>query len=99
VRYLRVTLSADSASDAIVALLGHELRHALEAADAPEAVDQLTYRALYHVIGHASCAPPRWCFDTADAVRAGAEVYTELHAGRERSARLPAAEDQERGDD
>lgn len=77
-RYLRITLHADHASDAIVALLGHELQHAVETASAPWVADQASYRALYRAIGHASCGPPQWCFDTAEAVAAGARVYAEL---------------------
>jgi hypothetical protein len=94
-RYLRITLAARDAADATVALLGHELRHALEAAAAPDVIDEASYRALYHEIGRSSCGPPQWCFDTAAAVRAGARVYAELHSAR-RSARLSAAQHHER---
>ena len=98
-RYLRITIAATDASDAIVALLGHELRHAVETADAPEVVDESSFHALYRRIGHASCAPPQWCFDTATAVRTGIDVYTELRRVR-RSARLSSAQHHERqGDD
>jgi hypothetical protein len=79
-RYVRITLYANDASDPVVALLGHELQHAVEAAEATAVTDQPSYRALYRDIGHASCGPPRWCFDTAEAVAAGARVHAELRA-------------------
>jgi hypothetical protein len=96
-RYVRITLEADDASDAVVALLGHELRHAVEAADAPAVTDQPTYHTLYRAIGRSFCGPPKWCFDTADAVSAGRDIYRELRAGRRRSsARLTASDQQQR---
>ena len=79
-RYLRIVLDADMAKDGVVALLGHELRHALEVADAPAVVDQDTYGALYRAIGTPSCGPPRWCFDTRAAVSAGRRVFLEVRA-------------------
>ena len=39
-RYVRVTLELSPSSDVGVAMLGHELRHALELADAPWVVDE-----------------------------------------------------------
>jgi hypothetical protein len=96
VRYLRITVAASDASDATVALLGHELRHALETADAPEVTDQDSYQAFYRRIGRASCAPPQWCFDTTAAVRTGAQVRAELRGRRRASARLPPAEHHQR---
>jgi hypothetical protein len=95
VRSLRITLAADEASDATAALLGHELRHALEIAQAPAVIDESSYREHYREIGQASCGPPHWCVDTAAAVHAGARMYAELRAGR-RSARLAAAQNHER---
>jgi hypothetical protein len=89
-RYLRITLDANTPNDSVVALLGHELRHAVEAADAPDVRDESSYGRLYREIGHASCEQPRWCFDTAQAVAAGAQVYTEMRRGRARRNRRPA---------
>jgi hypothetical protein len=96
-RYVRITLEADDSSDAVVALLGHELRHAVEAADAPAVTDQPTYHTLYRAIGRSFCGPPKWCFDTTDAVTAGQDIYGELRATRRRlSARLTASDQQQR---
>ena len=77
-RYARITLYADRSTDAIVALLGHELQHAVEIADAPSVVDERTYGELYRSIGKASCGAPRWCFDTKAAMKAGYRVLREL---------------------
>lgn len=77
-RYVRITLDVADASGASVALLGHELRHAVEIAEAPWVVDQATCRELYVEIGHRSCRRPGWCFETAAAVAAGRQVLSEL---------------------
>ena len=95
VRYLRITLTADEVSDAMVAILGHELRHAVETAEVPEVTDQSSYRELYRAIGRSSCGPPQWCFDTEAAVYAGARVHAELR-GKRRSARPTPAQDHHR---
>jgi hypothetical protein len=78
VRYVRIVIEGEQASDGMVGLLGHELRHAVELAEAPQVIDQESYAALYRAIGRASCAPPRWCFDTRAAVGAGIRVVKEL---------------------
>src|SRR5687767_14467456 len=70
-RYVRIILDANAPDNGMVGLLGHELRHALEVADAPWVLDQRTYGVFYRVIGTASCAAPRWRFDTPAAVSAG----------------------------
>jgi hypothetical protein len=79
-RYVRIVLDVTDANDGVVGLLGHELRHALEVADAPSVVDQDTYAALYRAIGTASCGAPRWCFDTTAAVSTGRRVFKEVRA-------------------
>lgn len=90
-RYLRVTLTANDARDAIVGLLGHELRHVIEIADSPWVTDEDAYHSLYDRIGDAGCGPPQWCFDTAAAVESGVQIYEELQAGRRVSAHLTPA--------
>ena len=92
-RYLRITLEADEASDETVGLLGHELRHVVEAVDAPQVRNESSYEALYRRIGRASCGAPSWCFDTTEAVAAGHHVYGELRAGKRRTTRLTEQRD------
>jgi len=62
-------------------------------ADAPWVVDQHTYGVLYRVIGTASCAAPRWCFDTTAAVSAGRRVFKEVASAGRRSRDLAATEE------
>ena len=77
-RYVRVTLELDPDTDVGVAMLGHELRHALELADAPWVVDDGAVISLYEKIGYASCMRATPCYDTQDAVKAGRQVLAEL---------------------
>lgn len=91
-RYVRIVVEGQEATDGFVGLLGHELRHALELAEAPWVVDHAGYAALYRKIGRASCAPPRSCFDTTAAVSAGLRIFRELRRGRP-SRRAATAEE------
>ena len=50
-RYLRVQLSPDMTISQHVAVLAHELQHALEVARAPEVRDQTSFARLYDRIG------------------------------------------------
>ena len=82
-RYVRVTIELDPDTDVGVALLGHELRHALELAEAPWVVDDESVATLYREIGYASCVGSKPCYDTIEAVDAGRQVLVELrHANR-----------------
>jgi hypothetical protein len=58
-RYVRIQLALRGAPDDSIALLGHELQHAVEVADAIEVQDSAGLQRLYQRIG----------------VRAGAQVY------------------------
>ncbi len=77
-RYVRITLAAGDGGDPMVALLGHELQHAVEVAEAGSVRDDHAFGALYRTIGEPSCALPRRCFDTARAVEAGRDILEEL---------------------
>ena len=78
-RFVRITINVDSNTDDAVALLGHELRHAVEVADTPSVEDGDDYERLYERIGYLSCqaAVPR-CYETEAAVDAGRAVLREL---------------------
>jgi hypothetical protein len=82
-RYLRITVERGVVNDALIALLGHELRHVGEVAETSWVVDEASYRALYRLIGHPSspCRRPGWCFDTASATESGYRVLSELRRG------------------
>jgi hypothetical protein len=50
-RYVRVTLSQDLNAEAAISVLGHELQHALEVAQAPSIVDEASLEAYYRQNG------------------------------------------------
>jgi len=78
-RFVRITLNVDRVGDDAVALLGHELRHAVELAEEPAVDDRHEYERMYDRIGYQSCqrAAPR-CYETLAAVIAGRDVMREL---------------------
>jgi hypothetical protein len=82
VRYVLVELACWAASGPSLHMMGHELRHALEIADAPWVVDGPTLSQLYQNIGFATLGS--WStetfgeFETADALEAGERVHHEL---------------------
>ncbi len=78
-RYLMIQLRCDMHPDNVTAALGHELRHAVEIADAPSVVDVKTLRALYLEIGHDVTGESSH-FETREAASAGAAVRRELDA-------------------
>jgi hypothetical protein len=79
VRYIRATVSLRQIQKDVVEQIGHELRHAVELADAPEVIDPATLRQLYTRIGRSSCGSP--CgYETREALRAQSAVRAELQA-------------------
>lgn len=75
-RYLRIQVSATLRGNELIALVGHELQHALEVAESPDVRDEKTLIALYQAIGHAGQGLHR--YDTMAAQNAGRQVRTEL---------------------
>jgi hypothetical protein len=75
-RYLRIQVAAASRGNELIALVGHELQHALEVAESPGVRDELSLIALYEAIGHGSKGPHR--YDTMAAQNAGRRVRQEL---------------------
>ena len=60
----------------MIALVGHELRHALEVAESPDVRDEAGLIALYERIGHPSTGIHQ--YDTLAAQDAGRQVKAEL---------------------
>ena len=83
-RYVRVTLELDPDSDAGLALLGHELWHARELAEAEWVIDSAGVRALYQKIGYRTCEASSRCYDTNMAVGTGYRVLRELRSNYRR---------------
>jgi hypothetical protein len=75
-RYLRIQVSGHPGSNDMIALVGHELRHALEVAESPDVHDQTSLIALYERIGHPSTGIHQ--YDTLAAQNTGRQVKAEL---------------------
>ena len=75
-RYLRIQVLDHLSPNETIALIGHELRHALEVAAAPEVRDQKGLTALYERIGEAGARTHS--FDTRAAQNTGRRVKREL---------------------
>lgn len=81
VRYLLVEIACPMTTTPALCIVAHELRHALEIADAEWVVDGATLAGLYREIGFRNCdAYGSSCteFETADALETGARVHREL---------------------
>jgi hypothetical protein len=75
-RYLRVQIRAHLPARELIALIGHELQHALEVAAARNVRDTQALVTLYQRIGRALAGSHS--YDTDDAVAAGRQVRIEL---------------------
>jgi hypothetical protein len=83
-RYLRVFVTPDknrASRDQLLALIGHELRHALEVFEHPEVVDVVTMEAMYRKIGTPIAGSGRG-YETSAARAAGDAILSELTAKR-----------------
>jgi hypothetical protein len=78
-RYVVVRVVRFHSRERQIALMAHELRHAIEIADAPHVVDLESLEREYRRIGYVSGAQTgRLMFDTRAAVDAGVQVINEL---------------------
>jgi hypothetical protein len=78
VRYVRIQITTDHSPYETIALLGHELRHAVEVADARGVVDNAGMEELYASIG------TEWgahAYETKSALDAARHVRRELLGG------------------
>jgi hypothetical protein len=80
VRYVRIELSPEGSVLEKVALLGHELQHAVEVANAPRVTDSQALAMLYLHIGTAR--PNGTRYESAAARYAGDRVRDELQGYR-----------------
>jgi hypothetical protein len=87
VRYVRIDLVPDGSTAVMVALLGHELQHAVEIADAPRVRDSQSMAVLYLLIEGIHTKGTR--YDTVAARVTGDRVKDELASYRE-SSRPPS---------
>ena len=94
IRYLLIRVERLPRRSRQLALIGHELQHAVEVATAPHVVDQRTFVQEYERIGHARHHPgqqPRR-FDTLAALATGERVFKELDGRDLRQPRRRHAE-------
>jgi hypothetical protein len=80
IRHLVVRLAPLRSHAQQIAILAHELQHAVEVADAPAIVDSESLAREYLRIGHVNrhAPPPGIAFDTQAAIDAGQQVFDEL---------------------
>jgi hypothetical protein len=79
VRYVMVRLAWHLTTHRKIAILGHELQHAIEIADRPEIVDSRTLARAYEKFGFTRRAgPSRVDFDTAAAIGTGDTIWREM---------------------
>jgi len=78
-RYVLIRIACARTDRERTAILAHELRHALEIADAPSVVDQETLAAEYRRIGFKSDGfTSGHGYDTHAAIETGRRVWVEL---------------------
>lgn len=81
-RYLRIVVTSDTnrrAHDQLIALVAHEMRHALEVLEHEEVVNVVTMEAMFRKIG-VPLTGRRSGYETSAARTAGDEVLAELLA-------------------
>jgi hypothetical protein len=80
-RYLVVRIAWDRGATRRIAVLGHELQHAVEIAERPAIVDQATLAREYGRFGfeREGIGPVATAFDTAAAINAGDRVWREVN--------------------
>ena len=86
VRYVLIRLGPLPFRVQELAILAHELQHAVEIADRPSIVDNDSLLRAYAEIGHVSDVGTRVSADTEQAIRIGAQVHREIQLSGELSA-------------
>jgi hypothetical protein len=77
-RYVNVRISCMLTVAQQIAALGHELRHAVEIADAPSVVDDASLAAEYRRVGYSSRALRSSGFESRAAIDAARQVWSDL---------------------
>lgn len=79
-RHVRIRVGIPNNESSLIAVLGHELQHAMEIAAAPDVRDAATQRAHYLRIGFEPVG--RGYHDTKAAIETGRQVASEVSAAR-----------------
>ena len=79
-RYVRVRVAHYPDAARQIAIIGHELRHAVEIADAPAVVDEASLGREFARIGFSNSGllPGVQSFETPAALKAGNRIYREI---------------------
>ena len=77
-RYVRVKIEWQLPREPQLAILGHELQHAVEISEAPDVVDDESLLRFYSRVGTHWHVGARRCFDTRAAVAMGGQVLREI---------------------
>jgi hypothetical protein len=79
-RYVVVRLARIASRERQIAIMAHELQHAVEIADAPDVIDDASLEREYRRIGYARTGllPKTRSFDSDAAVAAGVTVLREM---------------------
>ena len=78
-RYLRIAVNTSLSGLRLLAIIGHELQHAVEICEAPAVIDVESMRALFRRIGAQDCGQTNAdCYETSQAQAAGRNVSDEL---------------------
>ena len=85
IRYVRISISRQLFGCDLVAIIGHELQHAAEVADAPGVRDQHSMAAFYRRIGIRRDDLFDEAFDTTKAIAAGQRIRRDLARTRRSS--------------
>jgi len=81
-RYLMIQIACALTGSGQIAMIGHELQHAVEIANAESVVDAASLGAEYRRIGFASRSQRPGCgYDSRAAIDAGYRVWRELVSG------------------
>jgi hypothetical protein len=75
-RFVRIRYDIHLSDSRAIAMIGHELRHALEIADHPEVVDNLSLSAMYKRYGRQ--VTDGEMYDSIEAVAIGHTILQEL---------------------
>jgi hypothetical protein len=79
VRYVHIRVARLASADVQIALIGHELRHAVEIADAPGVIDEDSLAREYERIGFLNARQiAGTSYDSDAAVAAGYQVLRDL---------------------
>jgi hypothetical protein len=81
-RYLRILVNAGLGRDRLLAIIAHELQHAVEVAQAPEVQSDAAVRALFQRLDSGRCVYR--CTETDEAIHIQEAVLRELLASRDR---------------